>query len=86
MNSSTYVKNPYIRSRFIEVLFEMSPNSTSNSPLHGNRFASLFESNPVASKFLVPALIQVYVDVETTGSNIFFLNWEHPGITQVCKF
>jgi hypothetical protein len=61
------VKNPHIRAKLTEVLFEMFPHEDRPSFI-ANRFFSIFETNETSLKFLIPALVQLYVDIETTGS------------------
>lgn len=63
-----FVKNPYIRSKLVEVLYEMFPHDENNN---FSKFVPIFETHPFAIKHLVPALIELYVDIETTGSNDF---------------
>jgi len=66
MGSVDYVKNPYVRAKLAEVLFEMFPHEEANNP-QLTRFSYIFESNPLAKKHLIPALFMLYVDIENTG-------------------
>jgi len=66
MGSVDYVKNPYVRAKLSEVLFELFPHEESNNP-QLTRFSYIFESNALAKKHLIPALFMLYVDIENTG-------------------
>lgn len=67
MKSTKYLKNPYVRSKLAEILYEMTPDASHTSIL-ANRFTNIFETNKVALENLIPALIHLYNDIETTGS------------------
>lgn len=70
------VKNPYIRAKLAEVLYEMFPHSSPLDTLmeeqsklpSSSQFYSIFQFNQIALNNLVPALFRLYVDIEQTGS------------------
>jgi hypothetical protein len=73
-----HVKNPYIRAKLAEVLFEMFPHAAEEEQLSlalppPSKFFAIFESNTTALTKLVPSLIKLYIDIETTGRKGFWL-------------
>ncbi len=91
IGSAIHVKNPYIRSKLVEILYEMFPHEedtrssiVSNLSLlitlyMSNRFSAIFEHNKFALEHLIPALVTLYVDIETTGSTYIGLTMTHKG-------
>jgi len=77
LGSNQHIKNPYLRSQLVEVLYEFSPDAERDA-LRSERKAHLpfvfhqIDSNPTAIKYLTPALIKLYVDIETTGRHAQF--------------
>jgi ubiquitin conjugation factor E4 B len=71
ISSSEFVKNPYLRGRFIEVLGLFTPRQLKTLGLATLRFDP-FESSTLAQHFLGPSLIRFYVDVEITGASTQF--------------
>ncbi|KAL6045702.1 putative ubiquitin conjugation factor E4 [Balamuthia mandrillaris] len=79
LGSSEHVKNPYLRSKLVEVLYEFSPDADrdefrrgySRPPALPFVFTEL-NSNPLAQKYLIPSLIRLYVDIEITGRHAQF--------------
>jgi ubiquitin conjugation factor E4 B len=79
LGSKDHIKNPYLRSQLVEVLYEFSPDadrdefrasSQQQQLLRNSPLSFVFhqiDSNPIAVRFLTPALIRLYVDIETTG-------------------
>lgn len=67
LGSVEYVRNPYLRSKLLEVLYTMFPHNEEEGGAINNRYLSTFETHPVALQYLVPSLINLYVDIETTG-------------------
>ncbi|KAL7751270.1 Ubiquitin conjugation factor E4 [Sorochytrium milnesiophthora] len=68
MNPTT-VKNPYLKSKLVEVMFLM----TFDSPAQGDGLGSQTLRDSVWSQyFLMPAVMQFYVDVELTGMSSQF--------------
>ena len=70
MGNTSFVKNPYLRCKFVEVLRHWIPFEDGyQSP----KLATLFEVNPVSLKHLIPSLLYLYVDIEFTGgANQFY--------------
>jgi ubiquitin conjugation factor E4 B len=69
LGSPSYIRNPYLRSKLMEILFELTPERESEKGLAtNNRFEYIFKNNEVTVRHLVPSLINLYVDIETTGS------------------
>ncbi|KAI0516607.1 hypothetical protein KFK09_009284 [Dendrobium nobile] len=68
MASPSYVKNPYLRAKMVEVLNCWMPQRSGVSST-----ASLFEGHTLSLDYLLRNLLKVYVDIEFTGShNQFF--------------
>lgn len=67
IGSNQHIKNPYLRSKLVEILYELlsEDNGKNGLPLLG--ITDIFSNNPIAVKHLVPALISIYVDIEQTG-------------------
>ena len=80
LGNSEYVKNPYLRAKFVEILMTWLPGDP-DDPDGMNRggrgwnprMADLFEGHPLALNSLIPALLRLYVDIEFGGgSNQFY--------------
>eukprot|EP01129_Flabellula_baltica_P006960 TRINITY_DN2657_c0_g1_i2.p1 TRINITY_DN2657_c0_g1~~TRINITY_DN2657_c0_g1_i2.p1 ORF type:complete len:933 (-),score=170.70 TRINITY_DN2657_c0_g1_i2:327-3125(-) len=67
VESSTLVKNPYLRSQLAEILYHCCPVSLEEKKMERLSLVCNFEDHPVSQKNLVKALIQLYVDIEETG-------------------
>ncbi|KAJ6810566.1 putative ubiquitin conjugation factor E4 [Iris pallida] len=67
MASPSYVKNPYLRAKMVEVLNCWMPQKSGLSST-----ASLFEGHQLSLDYLVRNLLKVYVDIEFTGSHTQF--------------
>jgi len=66
MGNADFVKNPYLRCKFVEVLRCWIPDE------HGHisqKLLSLFEVNPISLTNLVPGLLRLYVGIEFTGAH-----------------
>lgn len=77
LGSSQHIKNPHMRSKLVEVLYEFSPDADRDQmrSFRGVRLPFVFQqidSNPTAIKYLTPALIKLYIDIETTGRHAQF--------------
>lgn len=76
--SPLHVRNPYLRSKFVEFLWTIlgdppSPQSTHqewSSP--SVAWTASFESHSICHKYLPGALVRLYVEVEHTGSHSQF--------------
>lgn len=86
--SPAHVRSPYLRSKLSEVLHAWLPGPdaaggggfrrpSSRAPQAlGNSLAYLFEGHPLVLEHLVPAMLQLYVDVEFTDrANQFYLKF-----------
>ncbi|KAJ6802526.1 putative ubiquitin conjugation factor E4 [Iris pallida] len=67
MASPSYVKNPYLRAKMVEVLNCWMPQKSGLSST-----ASLFEGHQLCLHYLVRNLLNLYVDIEFTGSHTQF--------------
>jgi hypothetical protein len=86
IGNATVSSNPYLRSRFVEVLFRMLPEHAEQEAermrqqqQNRGRGAGLFNTRDIATiedpfksarfsqSSLVPSLVKIYVDIETTG-------------------
>jgi len=73
MSSPVVLRNPYLRSKFVEVLFfgGVDVPLTNGSHIPGP-LSTLFLSSETCRKFLLPALMSVFIDIEHTGRNAQF--------------
>ncbi|KAM0860401.1 hypothetical protein ACQ4PT_046586 [Festuca glaucescens] len=69
MASSSYIKNPYLKAKMVEVLNCWMPQ---RSGLKST--ASLFEGHQLCLDYLVKNLLKLYVDIEFTGSHTQFFD------------
>ncbi|XP_051214801.1 probable ubiquitin conjugation factor E4 [Lolium perenne] len=69
MSSSSYIKNPYLKAKMVEVLNCWMPQ---RSGLKST--ASLFEGHQLCLDYLVKNLLKLYVDIEFTGSHTQFFD------------
>lgn len=67
MASPSYIKNPYLRAKMVEVLNGWMPQRSSLSST-----SALFEGHQLSIDYLVRNLLNVYVDIEFTGSHTQF--------------
>ncbi|XP_047314752.1 probable ubiquitin conjugation factor E4 [Impatiens glandulifera] len=67
MASPEFVRNPYLRSKMVEVLNCWMPRRSGSSIT-----ASLFEGHQLSLEYLVKNLLKLYVDIEFTGSHTQF--------------
>eukprot|EP00258_Populus_trichocarpa_P039191 XP_024455210.1 probable ubiquitin conjugation factor E4 isoform X2 [Populus trichocarpa] len=67
MASPTYIRNPYLRAKMVEVLNCWMPRRSGSSAT-----ASLFEGHQLSLEYLVRNLLKLYVDIELTGSHTQF--------------
>ncbi|GJQ12331.1 hypothetical protein GpartN1_g4122.t1 [Galdieria partita] len=76
--SPLHVRNPYLRSKFVEFLWAILGDPPSpQSPLEewtsrSTTWTASFESNSICQKYLPGALVRLYVEVEHTGSHSQF--------------
>ena len=89
LGSPEYVKNPYLRAKFVEVLRHWLPGDPENPNGRWNpRMANLFEGHPLALAHLVPSLLRLYVDIEFTGgANQFYDKFNiRYQIGEICEY
>ncbi|KAF3783761.1 putative ubiquitin conjugation factor E4 [Nymphaea thermarum] len=67
MASPSYVRNPYLRAKMVEVL-----NCWMRQRSESSAMAALFEGHQLALQHLVHNLLKLYVDIEFTGSHTQF--------------
>ena len=72
MGTSKYIRNPYLRSKLAEVLYLLScadedQGGVASLGAVGKGLWLFFEHHLIAKQFLVPSLLSLYVDIETTG-------------------
>ncbi|KAJ8320744.1 hypothetical protein KUTeg_002331 [Tegillarca granosa] len=66
--SNTYLGNPYLTAKLIEVIFVMNPSIQQRTGALNERFLM----HPLALQNLVPALMNFYTDIESTGASSEF--------------
>jgi ubiquitin conjugation factor E4 B len=89
LGSPEYVKNPYLRAKFVEVLQFWLPGDPEDPKGRWNpRMANLFEGHPLALAHLVPAVLRLYVDIEFTGAaNQFYDKFNiRYQIGEICEY
>ncbi|XP_047082657.1 probable ubiquitin conjugation factor E4 [Lolium rigidum] len=69
MASSSYIKNPYLKAKMVEVLNCWMPQRSGLTST-----ASLFEGHQLCLDYLVINLLKLYVDIEFTGSHTQFFD------------
>ncbi|KAK1305799.1 putative ubiquitin conjugation factor E4 [Acorus calamus] len=69
MASPSYIKNPYLRAKMVEVLKLWIPERSGSSAT-----TALFEGHQLSLDFLVRNLLKLYVDIEFTGSHTQFFD------------
>ncbi|OCH84192.1 ubiquitin conjugation factor E4 [Obba rivulosa] len=66
--STWYIKNPFLKAKLVEVLFYACVPWSGRSGL----LNSTLNSHPMALKYLIPALVHFYIEVEQTGASSQF--------------
>lgn len=66
--SSNYFNNPYLVAKLVEVLFVISPSFQPRTA----KLSEMMLGHPLALNYMVPALMQFYTDIETTGASSEF--------------
>eukprot|EP01043_Picozoa_sp_COSAG02_P023075 COSAG02_NODE_1221_length_13805_cov_24.976653_2_plen_992_part_00 len=72
--SPGYVRNPYLRCKFVAVLHSLLPKDEEDLQRQRSRtfaqdMSGQLLTNPICQHHLVRSLLQVYVDIENTGSH-----------------
>ncbi|VDD74246.1 unnamed protein product [Mesocestoides corti] len=65
---SSFIRNPYLVSKFVEILSFWNPMRSGSR----NSYNDLVKVHPLANTHLVNALIQFYVNIESTGASSEF--------------
>jgi ubiquitin conjugation factor E4 B len=69
--SPSYINNPYLIAKLVELMFVTTPGVQNNQQQHG--LFDLFLDQPLSVSSLSPSLIRIYVDCENMGgSNEFY--------------
>jgi hypothetical protein len=76
LGSGRHIRNPYLRSKFAEVLylFSCADESEKSSQIAsiGKGLWAFFEGHSIARTYLIPSLLMLYIDIETTGRHAQF--------------
>ncbi|XP_041377968.1 ubiquitin conjugation factor E4 B-like [Gigantopelta aegis] len=68
MVCSSYIFNPYLNAKLVEVMFVLQPAVQPRA----EKLNEALLMHPLAIDFLVPALMQFYTEIETTGASSEF--------------
>ncbi|EPX70586.1 ubiquitin-protein ligase E4 [Schizosaccharomyces octosporus yFS286] len=68
LTKSSYIKNPYLRAKLVEILFYGVQNQ------HGQPevMIDVLSTSHIATKWLIPALMGFYIEIESTGQSTQF--------------
>nr|XP_032817895.1 ubiquitin conjugation factor E4 B isoform X2 [Petromyzon marinus] len=66
--SHTYLRNPYLLAKLVEVLFVLNPSVQPRT----TRFHEMLENHQLGTRHLAPSLMKFYTDVEQTGASSEF--------------
>ncbi|XP_075406881.1 ubiquitin conjugation factor E4 B isoform X1 [Tenrec ecaudatus] len=66
--SQSYIRNPYLVAKLVEVMFMTNPAVQPRT----QKFFEMIENHPLSTKLLVPSLMKFYTDVEHTGATSEF--------------
>lgn len=69
LRNTSFIKNPYLKSKLVEVLFFGTLDMTNGVKGY---FINLFDSDPVCLDHLFHALMNFYIEVERTGTSSQF--------------
>jgi len=70
-SSPSHVKNPYLRGKLIQIISYLVPQEDRYTR-GGGSLTSLFIDHVACNAFLVPLIVQFWVDIEVTGSHTQF--------------
>ncbi|WBW74100.1 ubiquitin-protein ligase E4 Ufd2 [Schizosaccharomyces osmophilus] len=68
LTKSSYIKNPYLRAKLVEILF-YGVQSQRGQP---DVMIDVLSTSQVATKWLIPALMGFYIEIESTGQSTQF--------------
>jgi len=71
ISSPAYVTNPYLRGKLAEVFCALAPFQTAQGP-GTQRLTTLVSTDPFLVQYLLPAVIQLYIQIEHTGTTSQF--------------
>lgn len=73
LSNSAYIKNPYLKSKLIEILFffTLPLYQYANGESRG-RIDGVMMTHPMAKAYLVPSILHFYTEVEQTGMSSQF--------------
>ncbi|KAI9019583.1 ubiquitin elongating factor core-domain-containing protein [Phycomyces nitens] len=69
LRNTKYIKNPYLKAKFVEILFFYTYPIAKGVP---GELEAMLNSHPLALEHLVPSLMTFYVEVEQTGASSQF--------------
>ncbi|KAI8381300.1 ubiquitin elongating factor core-domain-containing protein [Radiomyces spectabilis] len=69
LRNTNYIKNPYLKAKFVEILFFFTFPIAKGVP---GELENMLNSHPLALAHLVPSLMIFYVEVEQTGASSQF--------------
>jgi hypothetical protein len=71
LESPGYVRNPHLRMKFVAVIALLLPPKAPKRGSDEERpdFSQIFNVNVISQRYLAPALVRLYVDIENTGSH-----------------
>ncbi|EXX53635.1 hypothetical protein RhiirA5_349834 [Rhizophagus irregularis] len=67
LKSSTYIKNPYLKAKLVEILFYYTIRNENEGGI-----GSILNTHPIALEHLMSSLMSFYVEVEQTGTHTQF--------------
>ncbi|EPY51744.1 ubiquitin-protein ligase E4 [Schizosaccharomyces cryophilus OY26] len=68
LTKSSYIKNPYLRAKLVEILFY----GVQTHPGQPDVMTDVLSTSKVATKWLIPALMGFYIEIESTGQSTQF--------------
>lgn len=69
LGADTYLTNPYLRAKYVEILAMLVPSDDPNMVTPGDAYPMLFQMNELSRRKIVPYLMRFYVDVEFSGTH-----------------
>ncbi|WFD37029.1 RING-type E3 ubiquitin transferase [Malassezia cuniculi] len=69
LSATSYVRNPFLKAKIVEL---MAFGVSSYGDLHQGLLGSIVHTHPVVLENLMPGLVKVWIEVESTGSSTQF--------------
>ena len=69
LSNRKWIANPHMKAKFLQLLGSLVPQKEDGHPSRDENFSFLFKQNPFYEKYLVQGLIEMFVEVEKTGSS-----------------